>query len=288
MAGLRPNNVPKTEKDNRIMGSYPADCHLHTYLCRHATGTPVEYAAEAARKGLSEIGFTDHSPMPQDDFDDWRMRLDQLSLYVDMVREAQARFPQLVIRLGLEVDYLPDGEAWIRELSNLYPWDYLIGSAHYIAEGWDVDNPAKKAHWHGRDRWEIWETYFDRFTRAAATGLFDVMGHPDLPKKFGYWPEQDCTPLYEKFLKEAQRQNVAIDVNTAGLRKECREIYPSAAFLSLACKFNVPIIFGSDAHDPTEVGYGFSEAIALARNAGYTEYCRFSLRQRETISLPIT
>src|SRR5664280_2408576 len=66
--------------------SLPADYHMHTPLCRHATGEPGEYAARAVVVGLTEIGFSDHSPMRRDDFDDWRMRFDQLDEYVGKVR----------------------------------------------------------------------------------------------------------------------------------------------------------------------------------------------------------
>ncbi|MEI8259822.1 MAG: PHP domain-containing protein, partial [Deltaproteobacteria bacterium] len=51
--------------------SLPADYHTHTPLCRHATGEPTELAAQAVRLGLKEIGFSDHAPMPRDDFDNW-------------------------------------------------------------------------------------------------------------------------------------------------------------------------------------------------------------------------
>jgi histidinol-phosphatase (PHP family) len=70
----------------------PADYHMHTPLCRHAAGEPAEYAARAVAVGLMEIGFSDHSPMRRDDFDDWRMRSDQLDEYVGKVRGAQAQF----------------------------------------------------------------------------------------------------------------------------------------------------------------------------------------------------
>src|SRR5205823_3238559 len=63
----------------------PPDCHMHTPLCRHASGEPVDYARRALEVGLTEIGFTDHSPMARDDFDDWRMRNDQLDEYVEKV-----------------------------------------------------------------------------------------------------------------------------------------------------------------------------------------------------------
>ena len=115
----------------------PPDYHMHTPLCRHAAGEPVEYAHQAVAIGLTEIGFSDHSPMRQDDFDNWRMNQDQLDEYVAKVRLAQRDFPQLVIRLALEVDYLPGQEDWIRELAARHPWDYFIGSVHYVSDAWD-------------------------------------------------------------------------------------------------------------------------------------------------------
>jgi histidinol-phosphatase (PHP family) len=263
----------------------PPDYHMHTYLCRHAVGTPVEYAAQALKIGLDEIGFSDHSPMQQDDFDNWRMSLSQLEHYVEMVRQAQRDFPQLNIRLGLEVDYVPDQEDWIRELSGRYAWDYLIGSVHYVAVGWDVDNPAKVSEWKKHDPWEVWSVYFDRLTKAVETGLFDIIGHADLPKKFCFYPNQDCTPLFQEFLQTAGRNSTVIELNTAGLRKDCSEIYPSPAFLRLAKDAGVGITFGSDAHAPAEVGLNLDAAVSLAREIGFDRAWTFRGRQRQSVPI---
>jgi histidinol-phosphatase (PHP family) len=262
--------------------SLPADYHMHTPLCRHATGEPVDYACRAVELGLTEIGFSDHSPMPRDDFDNWRMRADQLDEYVAKVRLAQKTFPQLTIRLALEVDFLPGQEDWIRKLAARHPWDYFIGSVHYVSDSWDIDNPAKLSEWKKRDAFEVWSAYFERLTLAAESKLFDIIGHTDLPKKFGIRPVQDCTPLYEKFLTVAKKSGCAIELNTAGLRKDCKEIYPSRQVLELAFQKDVPITFGSDAHLPEEVGMNFAEAINLARSVGYQKYCLFEQRQRVT------
>ena len=262
---------------------WPADYHLHTPLCRHATGEPGEYAARAMAIGLTEIGFSDHSPMPRDDFDDWRMRADQLDEYVEKVRRAQKDFPQLAIRLALEVDYLPGGEDWIRELAARHPWDYLIGSVHYVSDGWAVDNPHKLSNWKNRDPFEVWSIYFERLTRAAETGVFEIIGHVDLPKKFGHRPDRDCAPLYEKFLDAAKRNNCVMELNTSGLRKDCREIYPGRPIVELAFQKGVAITFGSDAHAPAEAGMNFAEAVRLARGAGYREWCQFVKRQRRPV-----
>jgi histidinol-phosphatase (PHP family) len=257
---------------------------MHTPLCRHAVGEPTEYAARAVTLGLTEIGFTDHSPMRRDDFDNWRMRSDQLDEYVEKVRQAQREHPQLEIRLGLEVDFIPGHEEWIRELAARHPWDYFIGSVHYVSDSWDVDNPEKLSHWKDRDPLEVWMAYFERLTMAAQSGLFEIIGHADLPKKFCFIPREDCTRLFVAFLTAAKNSGTAMELNTAGLRKDCREIYPSPKIVRLARAHGVPITFGSDAHAPSEVGMDLAAAVQLARAAGYTERCRFVGRKREMVA----
>ena len=263
----------------------PADYHMHTPLCRHATGEPTELAAQAVRLGLSEIGFSEHNPMPRDDWDDWRLHQDDLDTYVKNVQQARRDHPQLTIKLALEVDFIPGLEDWIQQLAARHPWDYLIGSVHYVSDSWALDNPNKISEWQNRDVFEVWTDYFERLTLAAESGLFEIIGHADLCKKFCFYPKQDCTPLFTKFLEAARRKGVAMELNTAGLRKDCKEIYPSPQIVQLAAQHGVPITFGSDAHAPHEVGMNFAEAVALAKSAGYTHSCRFTQRRREDTQL---
>ena len=260
----------------------PPDYHMHTPLCRHAVGEPVDYARRALEIGLTEIGFSDHSPMRQDNFDNWRMNLSQLDDYVAKVRLAQKTFPQLTIRLAMEVDYLPGHEDWIRELAARHPWDYFIGSVHYVSDSWAIDDPQKLSEWKTRDSAEVWRIYFERLAMAAESGLFEIIGHADLPKKFGHRPPPNAATFYGKFLDAARKSGCAIELNTAGLRKDCQEIYPSRDILQLAFQKGVPITFGSYAHKPEEVGMNFAEAIQLAYEAGYKESCRFEKRKRQS------
>jgi histidinol-phosphatase (PHP family) len=263
--------------------SWPVDYHMHTPLCRHAVGEPTEYAAHAQKLGLVEIGFSDHSPMKRDDFDNWRMRFDQLDEYVEKVKKAQVDHPSLRIRLALEVDYIPGHESWIEELSGRHPWDYLIGSVHYVAKDWAIDDPSALSKWKEHDAFEVWEMYFDLLTRAAESKYFEIIGHADLPKKFGIVPQKDVTGLYKKFVKAAARAESVMELNTAGLRKDCREIYPSRELLAMAYSEGVDITFGSDAHAPEEVGFGFADAFKLAGEVGYTHCCTFKQRLKHSV-----
>lgn len=263
----------------------PADYHMHTPLCRHAEGEPVEYAKHALEVGLTEIGFSDHSPMREDDFDDWRMYFGQLDEYVEKVRKAQTDYPELTIKLALEIDYIPGHEDWIRELAAMHPWDYFIGSVHYVSDDWEVDHPDKLSEWRSRDTMEVWQVYFERLTMAAESGLFEIIGHTDLVKKFCFYPDRDCTALFTRFMKAVQRSSTAIELNTAGLRKECAEIYPSRHILRTAYENGVRITFGADAHKPEEVGADFDAAIRLAKAVGYRHWNRYTGRECKFVQL---
>ncbi len=260
----------------------PPDYHMHTPLCHHAVGEPVEYARRARDLGLSEIGFTDHSPMARDDFDPrsrWRMLYGELDDYIAAVELARREVPEVTIRIGLEVDFVPGHENWIQQLAELHGWDFFIGSVHYLTNDFAVDDPLDIPKWKDHEPQKIWQKYFELLTQAAGSGLFDIVGHADLPKKFSFQPPRDYAQLYDDFLGAVARTGIAIELNTAGLRKDCKEIYPSRQILESAFARRIPITFGSDAHAPEEVGADFEAAVWLALEVGYQSSIRFEKRQ---------
>jgi histidinol-phosphatase (PHP family) len=260
------------------------DYHLHTPLCGHATGAPRDYVLAAQKAGLAEIGFSDHNPMPTQ-FDNWRMAPDQLPEYLGLVEEARREFPDYPIRLGLECDFIPGKEDHIRHLAAQADWDYLIGSVHYISDGWDVDNPKHMNRWSEQPVEEIWQAYFDAYTKMAESCLFDFLAHPDLVKKFGHRPPGDLMRFYRATLDAVAEAGAVLEVSTAGLRKEVGEIYPSREFLVAAHLRNIPIVINSDAHAPAEVAHEFDQAYALVREIGYTRVMRFQKRHAEPMKI---
>ncbi|MCP4847462.1 MAG: histidinol-phosphatase HisJ family protein [Verrucomicrobiaceae bacterium] len=264
-----------------------ADYHMHTPLCRHAAGEPVEYARKAAEIGLGEIGFSDHSPAEENEFDDWRMLLEEFPEYLEGVSAARKAVPELTVRLGLEVDYLEHGEPWIEKLSSMTDYDYLIGSVHYIAPGWDIDNPKWIGRWSGiAEIEEIWEAYWRLYTRCAGSGYFDFIAHPDLPKKFGHKPEGDLRRFYEPAIEAASSSGTAIEINTSGWHKDCAEQYPARQFLEIMNEAGVSLVISSDAHAPDDVGRDFERAVCLALDTGFTQSARFKQRKKTLVELP--
>lgn len=250
------------------------DYHIHTPLCHHAVGSPREYVLAAQKKGLIEIGFSDHSPMPTQ-FDDWRMGPAELPVYLQMIDDVQKEFPQYPIRLGLECDYLPGYEDHIRFLRTQADWDYFIGAVHYITPHWDIDNPAHMGKWKQMDTEEVWTWYFKSYTKMVESGLFDFYAHIDLAKKFGFRPEGDLSRFYNETLDALGDTRGIMEISTAGLRKEVKEIYPHRDLLLLAHQKGVRVLINSDSHSPAEVGYEFEQALQLARDVGYREIFRF-------------
>ncbi|MEM8954784.1 MAG: histidinol-phosphatase [Verrucomicrobiota bacterium] len=268
-----------------------ADYHLHTPLCHHASGHPREYAQSALNQGLPEIGFSDHNPMPRH-FDDWRMSIAEFPQYLQLIQETQAEFANsLPVKLGLEVDYLPDppSQSWIKELAAKADFDFLVGSVHYIAEDWAIDDPDPKwqSKWADPEGIEnAWTEYWKRYTAAIASGHFDILAHPDLPKKFGHRPTGDLRRFYGPAIAAAQECGVAFELSTAGLRKPCQEMYPARQFLELQFAAGIPLVISSDSHQPGSVGHAFPQAIALAKEIGFTHTLQFTKRQPTPVPFP--
>lgn len=263
----------------------PADYHTHTPLCQHASGEPEEYIDAAIRAGLSEYGISDHAPALPEPFDDWRMLERQLPEYFDWIERARARAGEtLPVRAGLECDWLTGCESWIESLAERYPWDYLIGSVHYL-DDWDFDNPAWLGRWAECDVEAVWTHYWKSYTSMVESRLFDIAGHPDLVKKFSYRPKGDLRRFYEPCIHAIAESGATIELNTAGRHKPCAEAYPEPLFLKLAAEADIPLVISSDAHAPDEVARDFAEAITIAKAAGYKETQLFERRQRRSEAL---
>lgn len=274
--------TPCGEKERRMLTDY----HTHTPLCLHAEGNPVDYARHAREIGLAEIGLSDHNPMPEH-YDDWRMPLSDLPRYFELVQEAREALPDYPIRLALECDHIEGYQSWIDQTADMAEWDYLIGSVHYIHDGVAVDDPKHVSRWKtASDIEHMWGMYWKLYEQMIRTRQFDFHAHPDLAKRFGLRPAGDLRHYYEPVIQALVDTSGILEVSTAGLRKDVREIYPAREMLEMAFTAGVPIVINSDAHTPGDVGKDFDKALELVRSVGYTSTVRFEKRQRKVVPLP--
>ncbi|MCL1918894.1 MAG: histidinol-phosphatase [Peptococcaceae bacterium] len=246
------------------------DTHTHTALSNHGIGTVDEVVNAARAKGLTTVALTEHMPLPleADPLGDCTMAADKVAFYLDCVAAAQARYTDIEIICGTEVDWRPGAESYI--LSRLGPYELLLGSVHMLTGPWPFDHPGHMDGWHERGEEAVWREYFTLWSEAVQSSVpFTIMAHPDLPKKLGCKPSFDAAGLYESAAALARKHDVMIEVNTSGLYKPVGELYPGPQFLSAFAAAGVPCTVSSDAHRPQDVGRDLDKAYAAMRAAGY-------------------
>ncbi len=123
--------------------------------------------------------------------------------------------------------------------------------------------------------------------RAARSGLFDILAHPDLVKVWGPGrePEGDPRVYYEAAVEAIAESGIAVEISTAGLRKPVGEIYPAPAFAEMCAEAGAPFALSSDAHAPEQVGFEYEQALALLGSLDVTEISVFEGRRRRLAAI---
>lgn len=170
-------------------------------------------------------------------------------------------------------------EAELAAILARYEFDYVLGGVHFLGD-WMIDDADFRHRYRERSVAEVYREYYRRVRQSVRTGLFDLLSHLDLPKKFGDRPEKEIDDAVDETLDAVRESGIAVEISSAGLRKPVGEIYPSRAILRAMNRRGIPIALSSDAHDPAEVGFAYGRLIAAAREAGYRRLVTFDHRVR--------
>lgn len=260
------------------------DYHMHTPLCQHASGPMEAYVEHAIELGLRQIGFSCHNPLPRSLGSDVRMKESELDYYVQRVRDLQFQYRgRIDILLGLEMDYVEGLEDYLVRQTAAYPWDYILGSIHYL------DRDCEQGAWSRHlpfDAEEQYTRYFTLMRQLIATGLCDIISHFDVPKRSARLPGPRGTEELHRTLEEIARANLCMEINTSGYRHtELLQIetYPSFPLVEQALALRIPLVVNSDAHDPQHVGLIFPTVESFLRQKGCRQLAAFEQRQRRFI-----
>lgn len=248
----------------------------------HTVEAVERFVEAASANGVDEIGFAEHVYYFEQTRRFWtepsqvERCVYDLDRYVGAIAEAKER--GMPVKLGLEVDYVPGTEAELADVLARYPWDYLLGSVHFV-DGFAVDQEPGLVEKVGAG--EAWRRYFVWLRNAARSGLFDSLSHPDLVKHHGpRAPAEQVHFLHEETADAIDAAGVCVEVSSAGLRKPVGEPYPDPSLLRACRERGVEITLASDAHVPGDVGRDLERAVALARDAGYGTVTVFDERRR--------
>ena len=241
--------------------------HTHTYRCNHANGSDEEYVLAAIKNNYKTLGFSDHMMVPGVDYDTWtRGTFAEFPGYVSSLRHLKQKYSDVIdIKLGMECEYFPELDSFLRGLLTNNELDYLVFANHYK----NFDGSSFSGYYgYATTDAEVLE-YTLSATQALKTGLFSVFAHTDLfMARMTEW-----TPVLEEcaymLCETAKELNIPLEVNQGGIRYTIgnkmdinkRYMYPYKAFWEVAKKVGNQVIIGVDAHNPKDFGH---EAVKLS------------------------
>lgn len=281
------------------------DCHTHTAFS-DGVSTFDQNVRAAAEAGCRIMVSTDHLTLPasMDPRAECQVPERDLAAHRAAFDQARAWAAEHACNLefvyGFECDWYPGCEPlvrtwsegatvrlgsvhWIGDPGDIYAGAALSEQAGNIApagepgtgEGW-IDYSEDKHVWDELGVREVWERYVDAWCHACESPLaFDVMAHPDLAMRFvheGYAPDFGLAPFWDRMAACAHDTERRIEVSTAGLRKTVGDYYPARGLLERFCDAEVPITFGSDAHDARDICARIRTAQEYAASCGYTSF----------------
>lgn len=263
------------------------DCHVHSD-CSGDCKTPLlEMCRAAVANGVTTICFTEHI-----DFEptDSCYQTFDYEHYNRCIEEARLAFGGLIdIRSAVEVDFQAKFAMEIKNLLDNTKFDYVLGAAHYV-DGVILEDHQR--YFAGKSADAAYLPYLENTLAAVESGWFDALAHLDLCKRYGvrYYGLFDWSrysDLIERILVGVIEREMALEINTSGLRQSPGDTYPSAEIIQLYASLGGKLVTaGSDAHRPEHIGAGVDTAVSIARMTGFTGVATYKGRRLSLI--PVT
>jgi histidinol-phosphatase (PHP family) len=229
--------------------------HTHTCRCRHAIGTELDYVNEAVKKGLSILGFSDHGPYKNNRYG-LRMDYRDLQPYIAAVNELKInRKSEITIHSGLEIEYDPREEDFYKELLIDHGLDYLALGQHFY-----ISDEGQAINIYSITDTSQYIDYANSIAAAMASGYFKFAAHPDIMFVNNFSWDKNCEKACDIIISEADAHKYILEFNANGFRRGIHEFidgsrlqYPHDRFWNKVAQTSIPVIIGSDCHEPGQV-----------------------------------
>lgn len=226
---------------------------LHNHTTWSDGQQDMETMIRAAQDaGIKTFGISDHWLVrPDGTSENWSMPYSRLNDYVETLLRFRQQFQtdNFKLLIGLEVDFFAENAHEVREYLRQFPLDYTIGSIHFVGS-FPVDNT--RADWlklDGQAAWDdIYHGYWRKMRQLCQSGLYDIVGHFDLPKKFAIYPSYDPSDEIELALEALRASGMKLELNTSGWDKDCQDAYPAQKLVDRARQLGIPFVISADAH----------------------------------------
>ncbi|MBE6107821.1 MAG: histidinol-phosphatase HisJ family protein [Erysipelotrichaceae bacterium] len=228
--------------------------HTHTSRCKHAYGSEEDYIQSAIKAGITELGFSDHTPWPfkTANFEPrMRMKMNEYQDYLDTLQSLKEKYKdQISIRIGLECEYYEEYIDWLKNEIDTH-LDFVLFGNHYAYP----DDITPIAPYMGncvKDKDSL-EIYVQSSLKAIESGLFSCFAHPDLFMRCYPVFDEHCIKAAHRLSEACAKYHLPMELNLsafAALRKYSDSLYPSKPFYEIAKSHGCEVLIGWDAHCP--------------------------------------
>jgi len=262
----------------------PHDYHIHTNFSCDCDASMLRMCQAALKKGISEIGFSDHLDFhPQDECCNYF----KADAWWNELERCRTIFKgSLTIRAGIEIGEPHRFANEIKPLLDQYAWDYCLGSLHWVGDLCVFDH-----RYFDREADVAYQNYFTELLNMVSHGNFDTLAHVDVVKRYGHdiYGWYDPSPWEKgirRVLRKCAQRGIALEINTSTLRRNIGETSPRQPLLTWFKEEGGRwLTLGSDAHEPDHVGFGLDSCISNIREAGFNVLARFKSRNITTLEL---
>lgn len=262
-----------------------ADCHIHTSFSGDSDTPPREQIEKAISLGMKRICITDHHDY--DVVSDIDFNLDLPKYFEELSRLREEYSDRLDICIGVEMGLQSHISGYLEELSKKYPFDYIIGSVHFV----DGLDPYYDEYFDTHEG-NAYERFFEvTLKRIKKISCFDSLGHLDYIVRYGKkrglsYSYKEFAEYIDPILKVLVEKGKALECNTGALAREMIETNPCKdVFLRYRELGGELITLGSDAHSPETLGFCFDMAGEMLRDCGFKYYAVYRGRRAELLRL---
>lgn len=228
------------------------DYHLHTLHSFDGRQTLDELCASMAEKGVEEICLTEHiEPGHTGEGVDVPPIWD---VWLQEIREARIRYPQLTIRAGVEIGDNPVCRPQTMAMLDELPLDFRLLSLHLVngVDCYDVDR-----YFTGKTRQQAYREYVEAKVESVLSWHdFDAVAHIGYVAKYSaYTGEErplryeDAPDAFDTLLRYVVDEGKCIEINTSGYGVTGDTLPHSTILRRYIDLGGERFTFGSDSHD---------------------------------------
>lgn len=254
-------------KDINLNKKY--DYHIHGEFSGDSKQNFDSLIQKAIDCNYEEIAITEHYDLTALEL--YRFGLLPLDIYYNRIQELRKKFPQIIIKFGLEIGEMHHSQKLIDQLFEFQKPDIIIGSIHILPDNSGVSLPTENVISDERIM-----TYYQENLKLVTSCQFDILGHLGIFRRFQKEAFDDTKflPIIKEIFKTIIKKEIALEVNYSPLRNPLNNVLPEPKHLKLYKELGGKLLtIGSDAHELIQFDDYYIKAVEIIKKIGFSKIC---------------